>query len=526
MRSAPAAGALLLLVLQGCPDEPLSLVHPKIVVAPEALDFGVGIVGADNPGMLVVSDLGAAPLEISSYTIEPPTTVFRVVGGPTELAPNVSEPLLLAFVPQRARERTEAELVIRSNDPVRPEVRVPLVGVGGVREIEVTPLDLDFGVVDEGTAPVRAIEIANVGGDPLAVSAVTWTSTSVDLGLVVGGWAGGVLLPGTSTVVRVVYSPTDLGGDRGVVSIRSDDEDEPLVEVAVRGYANLAPRAIAWGCEVLRGGQIGCDGAVKRRVWSLGLRQRLGLDGRESADPEGAVISTYRWALEVRPDQSAAAVFHSTDDRNLRKRATGDLEVDRVGRYELRLIVTDDRGLQSLDRPESRITIRPKDLEILLRWDVGTDVDLHVVRPAGTVGDYGTGQVGTSTGSDVTSFNRAPNWNDLATSEDDPRLDIDDVSGRGPEIVSLDGPVDGESYAVFAHYCDSRNVGVPVNVTAEIYVRGVLIATVPEGGAGYPLVSGEVWEAAAVVWRRAALMADVTPGLTNRPVLRPDLCRR
>lgn len=525
MRAAPTVAALLLLA--GCPDEQLSRVFPVIAVEPEALDFGTGIVGADNPGLLTVLDRGAAPLELAGYTIEPETTIFRVVGGPSVLPPSGQEPLLLAFRPERAHERTEATLVIRSNDPERPVVRVPLVGVGGVREIEVSPLSIDFGVVDEGTAPSRAIEIANVGGDPLDVRSVAWsgTSTSIDLALAPGGFTGGVLAPGTSTVVRVVYSPVDLGGDHGTILIRSDDEDEPLVEVEVRGYANLAPRAIAWGCEI-GPMQIGCDGAVKRRVWSVGLRQRLALDGRETLDPEGAPIATYRWALEVRPADSAATVFHSTDDRMLRKRATGDLEVDKVGRYELRLIATDDRGLQSLDRPESRVTIRPKDLEILLRWDVPTDVDLHVVRPGGRVGDYGTGRVGTSTGSDVTSFNRAPNWGDLATEEDDPRLDIDDVSGRGPEIVSLDSPEDGAPYAVFAHYCDSRGVGVPVNVTAEVYVRGVKVAEIPEGGLGYPLVSGEAWEAAAVVWRRAALTADVMPGLGNRPVARPDLCRR
>ncbi len=508
----------------GCPDDTLSTVFPDIAVDPEMLDFGEGTVGADNVGMVMVRNAGQAPLDIASYTIEPASPFFRVIGGPELLGSTLEEPLLLAFVPQRAHERSEAAVVIRSNDPDTPELRVPLVGVGGVREIEVTPLEIRFGVVNEGMAAERTIDIANIGRDPLEIASITWTSTSIDLGLAPGGFRSGTLLPGTSTTVVVRYDPVDLGGDHGTVVIVSNDEDEGVVEVDVTGYANLAPRAIAWGCEV-RGGQIGCDGAVKRREWSLGVRQRLGLDGRESVDPEGGPISRVEWRL-VRPSMSTATVFLSTDDRRLRGSLTGDLEVDRVGQYQIRLVMVDDHGLQSLDTPESRVVIRPKDLEVLLRWDVGTDVDLHVVRPDGRVGDYGSGQVGTSTGSDVTSFNRGPNWGELDTNLDDPRLDIDDVSGRGPEVVSLDSPQDGGAYAVFAHYCDSRNVGVPVMVTAEVYVRGVRVAEIPEGGAGYPLVSGEVWEAASVVWRRAALMAEVTPGLLNRPVQRPDLCRR
>jgi len=511
-------------LLVACADDPLSLVNPRIVVEPTTLDFGTGIVGADNPGMITVRDIGQAPLAISSYTIEPASAIFRFVGGPTLLGANTEEPALLVFVPVRAHERSEATLVIASNDPAFPIVNVPLIGVGGVREIEVTPLEIDFGIIDEGTSPRRNIEIANIGGDPLNISSLVWTSTSVDMGLVPGEFTGGILAPGTSTVVHVTYSPTDLGADSGLLTIASDDEDEPSVVVRVRGRGNLAPRAIAWGCEI-GPNQIGCDNATKRRVWSLGLRQRLGVDGRETFDPEGAAIATYRWVLETKPMDSAAAVFHSTDDRNVRKRATGDIEVDRVGRYELRLIATDDRGLASLDRPESRVTIRPKDLEVLLEWDVGTDVDLHVVRTGGMLGDYGDGRVGTSTGTDVSSFNRAPNWNDLGTNADDPRLDIDDVSGRGPEIVSLDGPRDGEPYGVFVHYCDSRNIGLPANVTVRIYVRGTLVATIPEMD-GYPMLPGEAWEAAGVTWRQATLGADVASGEANRPSTRPDLCRR
>ncbi len=516
--------SLLLFSAWACSDDPLSKVYPHIQVEPEMLDFGVSFVGQDNLGVLTIRDTGEAPLELHSAVIEPAGDVFRVIDFPRVVAASSTQALHLAFVPRMAHEMAAATLVIASTDPARPEVRVPLKGEGGVREIEVMPLDIDFGVVDEGTSPRRPVQIANIGKDPLIISGLTWTSTSIDLGPVPGSLAPRTLLPGTSTIVQIVYSPRDLGTDSGVLRIDSNDEDEPVVEVRVRGRGNLAPKAIAWGCEI-GPAQIGCDGAQKRRTWSLGLRQRLGIDGRESVDPEGGAIATYRWVLESRPAGSSAAVFHSTDDRNLRKRATGDLEVDVVGTYELRLIVTDERGLASFDLPESRLTIRPKDLEVLLRWDVATDVDLHVVRPGGMVGDYGDGAVGTSTGSDVSSFNRGPNWGDVGTNDDDPRLDIDDVTGRGPEVVSLDQPSAAGLHEVWVHYCDSRNVGVAANVTIEIYVRGVKVATVPDAGGGYALAPGEAWHGADVLWETTGPGAMVMPGLGNRPVSNPGLCR-
>ncbi|MFO0724890.1 MAG: choice-of-anchor D domain-containing protein [Myxococcota bacterium] len=516
---------LVAMAAAACSDDPLSKVYPHIQVDPDHLDFGVSFVAMDNKKMLAVTDTGEAPLEIKSTRIEPAGDIFSVVDVPSAVGSNQTLPMTINYVPRRAHDMDQATLIIVSNDPAKPELSVPLTGEGGAREIEVNPLDIDFGVVDEGTSPRRAIEISNVGKDVLTIAQVTWTSTSIDLGLVSSPVLAGVrIAPLTSTVVEAYYSPRDLGADSGRVTIASDDEDEPSVEVAVRGRGNLAPKAIAWGCEI-GPNQIGCAGARERRTWSLGLRQRLGIEGRDSVDPEGGPIASYRWILERKPADSATAIFHSADDRNLRKKATGDMEVDVVGTYELRLVVTDDRGLQSFDLPESRVTVRPKDLEVLLRWDVPTDVDLHVVRPGGTVGDYGSGAVGTSTGSDVSSFNRGPNWGDLMSPDDDPRLDIDDVTGRGPEVTSLDAPASLGSYEVWAHYCDSRNVGIAANVTIEVYVRGVKVATVPDSGTGFALAPGEVWHGADIQWQPVGPSAMVMPGLTNRPVMNPGLCR-
>lgn len=524
----PTLLAAVLAAAAGCADDPLGLVFPKIAVEPEALDFGAGFVGRDNAGMLTARNVGQAALLIEGYAIDPANGVFQVVSGPDALAPNAEGAIVLAFAPARAKETYQADLVIRSNDPDRPELRVPLRGTGGVREIEVVPTDIDFGIVNEGSRAVRQVEIRNVGKDVLSIQRLTWTSTSIDLGPDPGTFSAATLAAGTSTNVTLVYSPVDLGGDHGELVIFSDDEDEAEVTVRARGYANLAPRAIAFGCAPAVG-RVACDGAPDRgRIFNLGLRQRVALDGRDSADPEGAPIAGYRWVVEARPTGSSAAVFHSTDDRNLRRRATGDIEVDVVGTYEIRLIVTDDRGLDSFDLPESRVTIRPKDLEVLLRWDVATDVDLHLVRPSGSLGDYGNGQIGTSTGSDASSFNRQPNWGDPATALDNPSLDIDDVSGRGPEIVSLDRPEDGGVYSAWAHYCDSRDIGVAANVTIEVFVRGQRVATIPDSGTGFALVPGEAWLGAEITWHQngGAPTVDVREGTVNLPVMQPGLCRQ
>lgn len=515
--------ALLPPALAACPDDPLTKLVPIIAVDPERLDFGDGIVDRDNVLELTIKDEGTGVLELETITVEPDAGIFFVRAQPERVAPIASEKARIAFVPRRAHEVYSGELVLRSNDPNKPELRVPLAGVGGVREIEVVPVEIDFGLVNEGTAPHRSVEIRNVGKDVLTVSELVWTSTSVDLSLV-PGFRSGRIEALSSTVVEIAYSPVDLGADSATLTVRSDDEDEPEVSVQVRGRANLAPRAIAWECDKpLAPGSAGCDGMLKVKSLSAGFRRLVGIDGRETYDPEGGPILEYRWRVMERPQGSAATPFHSTEDTRDRKNATGDIEVDRVGRYDLRLVAKDENGLESLDRAESHVQILPRDLEVLLRWDVDTDVDLHVVRPGGAVGDYGTGRVGTSTGSDCASFNRQPDWGQPSVAADDPSLDKDDVSGRGPEIVSLDFPEDDGTYSAFAHYCDSRARRIPVNVVLEVYVRGERVAMVPASGA-YPLVSGELWQGLQVTWHAQGPSAEVTDLSASGPVQAPTLC--
>lgn len=520
--SAMRLGAGLVCVgaiaLGGCGDETLNLLEPRLVVSPEVADFGDGCIGEDNVFTLTLQNLGVGRLDIAAVEVRSGGEVFSAALMPMSLQNRDEVSLPVVFVPTVPKAEYTGTLVIVSNDPVEPELEVPLQGVGGIREIEVVPEDVDFGVVNEGLTPTRSVEIRNLGGDPLVLSSVTWTSTSADLGPV-SLWTGSIMVPAkTSTAVQIQYAPSDLGGDRGQLVIESNDEDEPRVEVNVRGRANLAPRALAWICYKAPG-EAGCPADRRARSVSAGVGRLMGLDGRDSFDPEGDTI-TYRWDIVEMAGTNRPTLFFGTEDIQ-RGRATGEVEVPQVGRYVLLLVARDERGLESFDQPESRVAILPKDLEIYLRWDLTTDVDLHLVRPGGRPGDYGSGFAGTSTGSDCSAFNRSPNWGDPALAVDNPSLERDVVTGRGPEVVSLDFPEDG-IYRAFVHYCDSRNVNTNTHAFIEVFVRGALVQRVPVMD-GARLLPGDLWEAAQITWDAGLMQAQVTEG--TRPVeSRPELC--
>lgn len=507
-----------LAMLAGCSDETLERLEPRIEVEPMELDFGAGCVGEDNVLDLTIRNLGVGRLELSKVELTSGGAVFAADLDPTTLEVTDELTLPVVFVPTTPKQEYAGTLRLSSNDPRSPELEVPLSGVGGIREIEVVPTEVDFGIVNEGLAPTRTVEIRNLGGDPLVIDALTWTSTSVDLAPVGLPPLPLVVPAKTSTAMRMRYRPEDLGADAGTLTIESNDEDEPVVEVSVRAAANLAPRALAWICDAVAD-EPGCPEGARRRAISAGLGRIMGIDGRDSFDPEGGALR-FSWdVLEAPPDQDPVLFFGSEDI--MRGRSTGEVEVPRVGRYVLRLVARDDRGLESFDLPESRVTIRPKDLEVYLRWNLATDVDLHLVRPGGQVGDYGSGRTGTSTGSDCSAFNRSPNWGDPASPYDDPSLERDVVSGRGPEVVSLESPEAGV-YRAYVHYCDSRHVNTNVYADVEVYVRGELAARVPVMD-GARMLPGELWEAALVEWDTANETAVVTEG-TAEITSRPDLC--
>ncbi len=511
--------AMLLLV--GCDGSELSKLNPRIVVEPEALDFGDGNIDQDNILPLLVKNRGAGILEISDVLVEPQTGIFSAALAALEapLMPNEERVLNVVFRPSTPKEVYNGALLLQSNDPLNETLRVPLTGVGGIREIEVFPEEIDFGLVNEGAAPRMTLEIRNLGGDPLIVSEVVWTSTSADMSLVEGTFLSGAVMPMTSTVVEVVYSPIDLGGDAATITIRSNDEDEPEVIVPVRGRANLAPRAIAFICDKVLD-QFGCLPTERRKRISAGFGGSLALDGTDAFDPEGGEILEFKWEILEKPENSLLSrpfTDGATDG------ATGDFPVDRVGRYHVRLTVKDERGLQSIPNEDSDVWVQPKDLEVLLRWDLETDVDIHLVQPGGALGDYGSGRVGTSTGSDCSTFNRAPNWGDISVSTDDPGLDKDEVSGQGPERISIDDPETQGPYTVWAHYCDSRGVGINVFATVEVWVKGELIQIIPELD-GVRLDPSQAWEAARITWDDQAQTAIVEAS-SAAPVDMPQLCQ-
>jgi len=133
-----------------------------------------------------------------------------------------------------------------------------------------------------------------------------------------------------------------------------------------------------------------------------------------------------------------------------------------------------------------------RDIHVQLYWPLlGSDVDLHLIRPGGTYW---------SIPDDCHWRNMNPDWGVPGDPTDDPELDIDCITSCTLENIVLSRPVTG-TYSVKVHYYSDHDLG-PTTASVRVWVQGVR-----HDFAAY-LVDGQVWSVCTIDWPSKV----VTPG--------------
>lgn len=130
-----------------------------------------------------------------------------------------------------------ADLLIKSNDPDEPEVRVPAhLRVTGAPDITVSPDSINFGSVFVGFPATDTVVVKNIGTDQLSVSNVSSSNTDF-----VPGTASFTLNPGGQTKIPIAFTPSVPGSISGVLTLTSNDPDRPEATVALKGLGLIPP---------------------------------------------------------------------------------------------------------------------------------------------------------------------------------------------------------------------------------------------------------------------------------------------
>lgn len=253
---------------------------------------------------------------------------------------------------------------------------------------------------------------------------------------------------------------------------------------------------------------------------------------------DGTVVG-YHWELTTRPEGS------SCDPPSPASSPTSEFTPDVAGTYRITLTVTDDEG-NTGSCTFDVVAVPSEGLRVEMFWNPpdrscvypasppscdASDVDLHLLHPWATRWfselDCYYANCNASAGAILS-------W-DAPGREDDPRLDLDDVDGYGPENINIDEPVAGHEYTVGVHYYWAESSG-----DAHVYVKIYCASTSGECESGPPVEFGpvtlrdpdegpgndnEFWRVATIMWNgatctvRSLANPDGTPNITTYGVV-------
>jgi hypothetical protein len=469
MRTVTSLAVASALSLVGCsgPDYNVVDLYPVFTFAPDRVDVGPVGPPLTGRGVLTISNAGKKTLEVSGDLLE--STEFVLVDGAVDLslAPDETAEVLVDFTPPTFR-KYQTRLELETNDEERPRVSIPVLGEGvdlPFPDISIAPAQtVELDEIAPGEKGLFLFEMVNDGDADLIVDRIEIDGPAEFDGS--WGLLGGTAAPGERLAGVVEYDPGGAEGDTALVTIHSNDPDEPETTVLLigNGGGDLEfPVAV-----------IDCPSDVL-----LTGPELLRLSGTGSYDPMGFEPLAYQWYVTQRPAASDGAQPIDPDDA-----AVADIRVDVAGHWQVMLLVTNSIGTASVPALCDFEAVPEDDLHVELSWDTPTsDVDLHLNLAGNAMFEL----------PGVCNWcNKNENWG-VSGADDDPRLDIDDLGGFGPENINVLHPADG-GYDVAVHYFDAKSDG-PTTATVKVWLDGALVADESQ-----VLTNNQLWSVGQVTW--------------------------
>lgn len=493
-----------------------------------SLDFGTQDISVRVSAEITVSNPSTVDLTIDeiAFTSDSDPS-FVVEAAPAVVEAGLSNIILVSFRPNVESE-VSGTLFIDSdavNLPEGQDVIIPVVGVGvdnGIPDLDVDPLECNFGRVAAGSVKECTIVLTNTGNRELVFDSVdfvpeydgvTLPTKPADSVEEPFGFFGRpparddvIAAAPENNVVNLAlrFTPDVLGSYASKILITTNDPDEPEIFVDLIGVGVNPPT-----CEIAIKSVNGAEYSATTTIEPL---DDIILTAEASAaSTASGSIASVGWQIIDRPQGSTAALTNPNGTETGFSFADV-LGIDLAGRYRVRATVIDDLDTESVNPCELEFEAVPTDTILAqLSWDTDYgDMDLHLVKEDSqgrfcatgvTAGPIATDCGFTSEqdcyyGNCKATSSSTPDWDGdgILQSEGDPSLDIDDLSGYGPENINIDVAPAGRYLVGVDYFGGSSGSGIVGN-TIRIYLYGQLQAEFFS-----ELTNSDWWEVAIIDW--------------------------
>ena len=496
----------------------------RLIVNPPILDFGVVSANAHAIKSANILNTGSAPLAINRMIFGGHAGFTVTLAGVEYVvsAESASNGLVLnppVVVGAGSAQKVDVRYVASGDEAAKGKLLFFHDGgdIGGVSLelfanltgpcIKTNPAIVAFGGKLVGMTATTDVKIESCGDVDLVLSDIEMYEDANGQFAVNEAAAGTfplTLSPGATATVPVTFMPT--------APAATGADGSPVVE---RGLLRFTSNAFRATHDVTVEG-FGTDGRcpVADIQITEGLevlaQTKLNLSGAGSVSAAGA-IAAYEWTV-VQPSGSLSQFMPSAYV------AAPTFEANVVGDYIFRLNVIDVAGNRSCAAAERVVHVSSDDsihVELLWRtpgdinesdtggddiyFSMGSDVDLHFLSPraAGTYFD---------SINDCFWRNQRPEWG-AATPFDNPRLDLDDRDGGGPENLNVAIPEQGVRYQVGVHVWNDWGYG-KVYATVRVYIYGTLRDQWEE----VELINDEMWDTHYIDWPTGVVTRIGTAG--------------
>lgn len=238
---------------------------PKIEISPKSIDFGTVLVNEQKVKTFSIRNVGEGDLVIPRIVIAGADKRNFSLGEIN--CPNIesnNECTIDVIFSPKEKGRKEASIRIQSNDPSNPIVSVGLIGIGAENKVPVISINKTEIIFDNLFPEERRTEKVIVKNEGYAD--LTINNISIDEGSFEFETNCETVKPLESCYIDVVFIPKEEGEYSGTLTIESNDRENPIKRISLRGYVKSPdeyPKVLPSNLDF---GEIAVGSQIKRKI--------------------------------------------------------------------------------------------------------------------------------------------------------------------------------------------------------------------------------------------------------------------